>query len=444
MATEFRNPTRLFVSHISEEAEVAALIKKMMQEDFLGLVEFFTSSDVGSIDGGDNWLSAVQRAMDEAAAVVVLCSKASVQRPWVQFEIGAAWMKRVPIIPICHSGMQVGELPIPLSLYQGGELGTERGLEVLYQGVSRALNTRHAPRLNDLPARLKQIEVVEENFRGPKVQQFERFIDIVLPRPGRLEREIIPDEARVESDPVSLELFGFIPGGRLKWGDIRRAAKRTADTRWLVQLQRSIYHASNNESFKPVQAIYHNDRGSFQPQLAKKELLTNGECRFHVHFVDTVVAPLSEVQNDFGLLATLLRLGLRFRYEVIESFKPAKARQRRDETLQQLRAAVEVIENDALSRGAENIDREAVSALFERDEDQREMESVQDEWDAARILLFKSEPSPTTDELIEAIRQMRDINYRFMNLGTRRFHEMVRVRWRVAKGDDMPPLERAA
>src|SRR4051794_14108620 len=72
--SEVRMPIKLFVSHISEEGDIAALLKETMQKDFFGLVEFFTSSDIGSISAVEDWLSAVQHAMDEATAVLVLCS----------------------------------------------------------------------------------------------------------------------------------------------------------------------------------------------------------------------------------------------------------------------------------------------------------------------------------------------------------------------------------
>jgi hypothetical protein len=320
----------LFVSHISEEAEYAALLKEMIQSDFLELAKCFTSSDIGSIGAGENWLTAVERAMTEAKAVIVLCSKASVHRPWVQFEVGAAWMKGVPVIPVCHSGMKIGELQMPLSLRQGVELPTERGIAQLYEGIARILKMARPPKPSDLADRLNRMKDIEDRLKVGAVQQFELFLDIVLAPPGQLEGETIPDDAVVESTGDSLQLFGFLEGTRLTWRDIVRKAQKTPDTRWLRELQRSIALASNNERFRPVQAVYHTQNGSYQPQLSKKEVRIDGSTRFHVHFVDTVVAPLSEVQNDFGMLATLLRLGLRFRYEVIERFqKLSRCRHRR-------------------------------------------------------------------------------------------------------------------
>jgi hypothetical protein len=431
-------PTRssLFISHISEQAEYASLLKEMIQEDFLDLVECFTSSEIGGIGAGQNWLKAVEDALAKAKGVLVLCSKASVHRPWVQFEVGAAWMRKVPVIPVCHSGMEFVDLEMPLSLRQGVELPTERGIEKLYDGVARVLGIKRTPRPANLPLRLRQMKEIEGRLKEHEVHQFELCIDIVLPPPGRLaEDETIPDDAVIECDGPSLQLFGFLEGARLTWRDIVRRAQKTPDTRWLRQLQRCIAQASNNEQFRPVQAIYHTGAGSYQPQLAKKEARSDGSSRFHVHFVDTVVAPLSEVQNEFGTLATLLRLGLRFRYEVIERFqRRAKnaglaGSQALVDTVKTLRDAIETIMNDALSRGAEKIDPDTVMALFDSDEDQAAMAGVMGAWEEARQALFRDDPPPAADELVRVIANMRALNHTFMTLGTRRYHELVKMRW---------------
>jgi hypothetical protein len=333
--------------------------------------------------------------------------------------------------------MLVTDLKIPLSLKQGFELGTEQGLKRLNSAVSFALGWDRTPPVSGLDERLRQIRDIERRFRDTQVQHFERFIDILIPAPGRLERDSIPNDTQVMPNQEALKLFGFIGGVDRTWADILKAAQRTKDQRWIKELSRCIRQAGDNELFKPVQAVYHAEIGSFQPQLALKEVLPNGACRFQVKFVETVVAPILEVPNDFGLLATLLRLGLRFRFEVI---KPAKAAAKPiprfgnagpsiEESLVKLRSAVEVIENDALSRGAENINREDVAALFDKEQDQLDMVQVQEEWDAARALLFRAEPPLTAEELGQAVQDMRRLNRRFMSLASRRFHEMIEAQW---------------
>ena len=77
------------------------------------------SSDTDSISAGEEWLQSVAKALRECAVVVILCSPESVKRPWINFEAGAAWMRDIPLVPVCHLGLLPRDLPIPLSLRQG-------------------------------------------------------------------------------------------------------------------------------------------------------------------------------------------------------------------------------------------------------------------------------------------------------------------------------------
>ena len=51
--------------------------------------------------------------------MLVLCSTTSVSKPWVNFEAGAGHARKIPIYPICHSGLDVESLPKPLQFFQG-------------------------------------------------------------------------------------------------------------------------------------------------------------------------------------------------------------------------------------------------------------------------------------------------------------------------------------
>jgi hypothetical protein len=369
----------------------------------------------------------------------VLCSKASIQRSWVQFEVGAAWIRDRPILPLCHSGLKPHDLPLPLSLLESSEI-SEIGIRRLYDAVAHEVGTNRKVQPEAMARHLAALLAAESSRKASSALQFERYIDIVIPPPGRLETELIPDATIVESNDQSLKLFGLVNTGTRTWREIVKAAQKTKDQRWLKELQTCIYLASNDEDFRSVQAVYHNPHGSYQPQLAKKEVQPDGACRFHVHLVETLVAPLTEVQNDFGLLATLLRLGLRFRYEVIQKFHRAlmaAARAKKApnpaavaELRSQLRNAIEIIENDALSRGAENIDRASVVELFNCSEDQDVILRVQEDWDEQRARLFRDDPAPEFDEMDEILNAMRELNFDFMTRGSRRLHEMVNERWR--------------
>ncbi|HEU4486459.1 MAG TPA: toll/interleukin-1 receptor domain-containing protein [Povalibacter sp.] len=437
---------KLFISHISEERDIAILLKHHITRDFGNHVDVFASSDSTSVHAGDIWLTAIKEALSDAAALIVLCSAHSVNRSWVQFELGGAWLKGVPIIPICHSGMNPNALPTPLSWLQGLVLNNEEHLRKLYKRVAQLMKSPFVPEIRDLSEMMRQIAILES--RPQPEQDFGRHIDIVIPRPGVLREPSIADEVRVESNPISLDLFGLPPSESTTWRAIKAAAAKRPDQRWLHELQQSIYQASNNEPFRTVQAIYHGERGSYQPYIARRELLPDRSCRFRVHFVETTVAPLMEVQNDLGLLVTLLRLGLRFRFEVMERYRNRTAGKSRaaldaqhEELLTQVRSAIQVIMADAQSRGSSNFDREALVAVFDNEEDQSEIVQLQEMWEVAYASIFNERPRTSVDELKQAMDGLREMNFRFMSLASRRYHEMIVKRLKplpAAKSPAMP------
>ena len=63
--------SRIFISHISGEAGVAARLKAALTNDFLGLVEVFVSSDTESIAAGEEWLTSMSRALRESSVFLV-------------------------------------------------------------------------------------------------------------------------------------------------------------------------------------------------------------------------------------------------------------------------------------------------------------------------------------------------------------------------------------
>ena len=131
--------TRVFVSHISSEAALAQALKQRLQRDFLGMLDIFVSSDQSTIGAGTKWLEEVDKGLKRADMQIVLASKESVGRPWVNFEAGAAWVRGIPVVPVCHSGLQPTDLPVPLSMLQGTALGDPAGLRKLYAAIAAQL-----------------------------------------------------------------------------------------------------------------------------------------------------------------------------------------------------------------------------------------------------------------------------------------------------------------
>ena len=128
----------VFISHVSTEAEIASGLKQRLDRDFEGL-RVFVSSDRDGIQAGERWLEELEGALKGADLQLVLCSTGSVDRPWVNFEAGAAWLRGIPVIPVCHSGYSGEQLPAPFSALQWVEC-TRHGMQRLYDRIAKELD----------------------------------------------------------------------------------------------------------------------------------------------------------------------------------------------------------------------------------------------------------------------------------------------------------------
>lgn len=162
------NPLRVFVSHIHEEAALGAVIKGLIEDVFRGHgVVAFLSSDRQDLPAGRKWIEVIERELDQAKVVVSLLSPTSLRRPWVNIELGAAWIKHRHIIPLCHSNQRVSDLPRPFGDFNAVGLDQEDAAERFLGGVADGFGLAHPRRfafkemLAELRAAAAGIEVEE-------------------------------------------------------------------------------------------------------------------------------------------------------------------------------------------------------------------------------------------------------------------------------------------
>jgi len=139
---------KVFLSHINEEAQIAQSLKGWIESTFQGNVEVFVSSDKGSLPPGKKWLDVISENLAEADMLLVLCSSESIVRPWVNFETGAGWVKDIETIPICHSGLTMGDLPRPLNDFQGLVIEDKSFAVDLINTIGQKIGIKTIPRLN--------------------------------------------------------------------------------------------------------------------------------------------------------------------------------------------------------------------------------------------------------------------------------------------------------
>ena len=156
----------IFISHISTETQLAQNLKQRIGSDFLGLVDIFVSSDQKTIQAGSKWLNEVENGLKKADLQIVMCSKESVSRPWVNFEAGAVWLRGIPVIPVCHSGMHLNDLPVPLSMLEGIECSQPEGLKKLYDAIATLFKIN--PPAIDFNAVARDLSELEKKYMQEK------------------------------------------------------------------------------------------------------------------------------------------------------------------------------------------------------------------------------------------------------------------------------------
>ncbi len=155
----------VFISHVADEGLLALVLKECIQKTTKNKIKVFVSSDIQNIAAGDVWLENLEKALSSAKVLIVLCSPYSVTRPWVNFEIGSAWIKHIPIIPICHSGLELDQLPVPLSSFHGLDINSKKFLRTLIDSLAKKARIKQKLRIYPGQTR-KKIEGALRKIKG--------------------------------------------------------------------------------------------------------------------------------------------------------------------------------------------------------------------------------------------------------------------------------------
>ena len=129
----------IFISFIHEEVEYAQCVRTFVQlasgfEDVP-----FLASDRFQIYAGEPWLDKIFAELKAAKVVLLMLSQRSVERPWVNFEAGAAWFGTARVIPVCFGGLTKGTLPKPYSGLQAVDLEDPEDQEYLAKSIAHHL-----------------------------------------------------------------------------------------------------------------------------------------------------------------------------------------------------------------------------------------------------------------------------------------------------------------
>jgi TIR domain len=160
----------IFISHIKEEKELAFALKSLITDKFLNIAEVFVATDPTSIEMGREWLQRIKAGLRGCSVEIIFASPESVKRPWINFEAGAAWIRKsVPVIPLCHSGMLPSTLPSPLNSLQSATATVEVELRMIFPVLAKAIQcdlpsidfSSFIAKVNEFETVTKQIQLLK-------------------------------------------------------------------------------------------------------------------------------------------------------------------------------------------------------------------------------------------------------------------------------------------
>lgn len=139
---------RIFISHIKEEENLAFVFKEWIESTFLNQISVFVSSAPENIPAGDKWRETITSALNESKLLIILYSPLSKTRPWINFEAGCGWIKEIPIIPICHSGLKLEQIGEPISSFQGIAINDKDFTNKLFGSIAKHAGFKKHPKID--------------------------------------------------------------------------------------------------------------------------------------------------------------------------------------------------------------------------------------------------------------------------------------------------------
>ncbi len=126
-----RPPKKIFLSHAADDAAVALHLRDVFRQGAEQPLEVFVASKAGDIPTGADWLEVIEKELRRAEAYVVLLTPRSIERRWLWYETGAAWMNQRPLVPLTAAGLAKGDVPYPLGARQALSLEVLADVEQL-------------------------------------------------------------------------------------------------------------------------------------------------------------------------------------------------------------------------------------------------------------------------------------------------------------------------
>jgi len=233
---------KIFISHIQEELQAARVLKKWIESAFPDPCQVLTSTDPEGIPSAAQALEENERAWEETKALILLCSPNSLRKPWISFEAGCAWLRKILILPVCHSGLTAGQLPPPLAIFPGFDLDQTDFGQKLFMTLAKELG-------------ISQLPAIQYRQMKQEVQQVLEALPQDVPSSSKEAGDAPLEPIHLQVLAVLKESYGFTSAVlaqhfNLKEKEILSILKRLIDANYVYASPAGMGHVRYNLSKK--------------------------------------------------------------------------------------------------------------------------------------------------------------------------------------------------
>ena len=380
-------PAPVFISHRSEYGRVARELKQVIETASHGQIDVFISED---IPRGNEWRPAVEKHLRDGQSLFLIYGAPYEDWSWCFYEAGYFAAVNPPA-----SGRQIYCLirpdvnpPGPLSHLQM-VTNKEQLIKELIEILQRNAIEFDAVELRGLVGKL------EQGLFG-EIRQFDGYPRIhFFASDTEFAKGEIPATAEFTGDDNVLGELFTIQASSVPWGRIHKLAHSDAGKenfiyKWLEETAQIILAARENQFIAPQTVLIGRGGRRYRTLLQRARIHGDGTYCCEFLAIEEVGGPLTGLPNRQLSLLTGIRMGYRFRSEVIQKFPndfDTQSPEERQLRIQQIPRTIENLMVESRTRG--NITPEDFLAAFDEAESER-LSRLLDYWPVLEREMYKS------------------------------------------------------
>jgi hypothetical protein len=378
----------MFISHRAEYGRVARELKETIQNTSQGRIEIFISED---IPRGEQWRPSIEEHLRSAESLILIYGAPYEDWSWCFYEVGyfAAVDPKASARRIyCVMRPEV-QAPSPLSELQM-VTDTEQLIKELINIYQRNNIEFDAVALRSAVVRL------EKGLFG-KLREFEGFQRVhfrVQDADFGGKAEIPAGAVLSGEDSVLGDLFS-INSSPVSWADIVAVSNTTAGDRnfmskWIDETTKIILAARKNQFVSPQTVLIGRGGRRFRTLLDRARIQGDGTFCCEFLAIDEVGGPTVGLSSQQLTLLTNIRMGFRFRGELIQKFRNdfhVLSEEDRQARIQEIPRIIENLTIESKTRGDINLDD--FWAAFDAPESER-MRELASDWRFVTEEMYRS------------------------------------------------------